>query len=579
MATHDYVIANGTGAAVRSDLNNALAAIVSNNSSSTEPGTTYAYQWWADTNANVLKIRNSSNDGWITLRELDGTMLIEDGSASSPGLAFADDTNTGIFSGGADEIGFATGGAERLKLDGTETVFNNPSNDVDFRVESNGQTHMLYINAGNDRIGIGHSSPGVTLDVNGEVRSHHTSNSQFLLEVNDVNRGGFSATTDAGVVIYGASSTNPIRFQTSGSEKARIDTDGRLLLGTTSSESFNGTPSALQIEGASDVTTRMSIFRTQNDDSASVLVFAKARNTSHAVLSSGDEIGKIEFYGADGNDTNQRAGMIVCAVDGTPGGNDMPGRLVFFTTPDGSASETERMRITNSGNVGIGTSSPSRPFHNASATCLTTGAAPQYRLNGGSGDSNDNDRAIFGLATGDNHFFSGTVAGDTVLRTTSGGKLLLGVGTEERFRIASNGRITAQVIYGTPLSGTTRDVFIEDGGQLGYISSVRDSKVNINLLSNVDWLYQLQPSSFNYKLTDQEGAYTGEVNPELEYGLIAEDVEPVAPELCFYDEVDGEQELRGVHYKKLIVPMLKALQEANAKITTLEAKVAALEAG
>ena len=147
-----------------------------------------------------------------------------------------------------------------------------------------------------------------------------------------------------------------------------------------------------------------------------------------------------------------------------------------------------------------------------------------------------------------------------------------------RFKIASNGRINAQVIYGTPLSGTTRDVYIEDGGQLGYISSVRDSKTNINLLSNVDWIYQLQPSSFNYKLTDQEGAYTGEVNPELEYGLIAEDVEPVAPELCFYDEVDGEQELRGVHYKKLIVPMLKALQAANTKITALETKVAALEA-
>ena len=57
MATHDYVIANGTGAAVRSDLNNALAAIVSNNSGSSAPSTTYAYQFWADTNANVLKIR------------------------------------------------------------------------------------------------------------------------------------------------------------------------------------------------------------------------------------------------------------------------------------------------------------------------------------------------------------------------------------------------------------------------------------------------------------------------------------------------------------------------------------------
>ena len=251
-----------------------------------------------------------------------------------------------------------------------------------------------------------------------------------------------------------------------------------------------------------------------------------------------------------------------------------------FVKNGGTAGELEYSSMVedSSGRLGLGTSSPVRDFHNANGVCLTTGAAPQYRLNGGAGDSNDNDRAIFGLATSTNHFFSGTAAGDTVLRTTSGGNLLFGTGTEERFRIAANGRVTAQVIYDTPLSGTTRDVFIEDGGQLGYISSVRDSKVNINLLSNVDWLYQLQPSSFNYKLTDQEGAYTGEVNPELEYGLIAEDVEPVAPELCFYDEVDGEQELRVVHYKKLIFPMLKALQEANTKITTLEAKVAALEA-
>ena len=118
MATHDYVIANGTGAAVRSDLNNALAAIVSNNSSSTEPGTRYAYQFWADTNNNVLKIRNSSNDGWITLRELDGTMLIEDGSGANPGLAFASDTNSGLF-GGSDVVGFSTGGTQRFKLTNT----------------------------------------------------------------------------------------------------------------------------------------------------------------------------------------------------------------------------------------------------------------------------------------------------------------------------------------------------------------------------------------------------------------------------------------------------------------------------
>ena len=55
MATHDYVIANQSGAAFRTDLNNALAAIVSNNSNASSPSTTYAYQWWADTGNNLLK--------------------------------------------------------------------------------------------------------------------------------------------------------------------------------------------------------------------------------------------------------------------------------------------------------------------------------------------------------------------------------------------------------------------------------------------------------------------------------------------------------------------------------------------
>jgi len=64
MATHDYVIANASGAAVRSDLNNALAAIVSNNSSATEPATTYSFMWWYDTTNGQLKQRNAANDDW-----------------------------------------------------------------------------------------------------------------------------------------------------------------------------------------------------------------------------------------------------------------------------------------------------------------------------------------------------------------------------------------------------------------------------------------------------------------------------------------------------------------------------------
>ena len=113
MATHDYVLDNATGANFRADLNNALAAIVSNNSSSTEPSTKYAYQWWADTNEGVLKIRNSSNDGWVTLLQLDGTLTLEDGSASAPALGFRDDLNTGIFSSAADTVDVSCGGTTR----------------------------------------------------------------------------------------------------------------------------------------------------------------------------------------------------------------------------------------------------------------------------------------------------------------------------------------------------------------------------------------------------------------------------------------------------------------------------------
>ena len=67
MATHDYVLDNQSGANFRADLNNALQAIVSNNSSASEPATMYAYQIWVDTSNNLLKIRNSSNNGWVTL--------------------------------------------------------------------------------------------------------------------------------------------------------------------------------------------------------------------------------------------------------------------------------------------------------------------------------------------------------------------------------------------------------------------------------------------------------------------------------------------------------------------------------
>lgn len=72
MAQADGVVSNGTGAAVRSDINGQLAALFTSHSGATEPATTYAYQPWADTTANLYKLRNGANNAWIELFELDG---------------------------------------------------------------------------------------------------------------------------------------------------------------------------------------------------------------------------------------------------------------------------------------------------------------------------------------------------------------------------------------------------------------------------------------------------------------------------------------------------------------------------
>jgi hypothetical protein len=92
VATHDYDIANGTGAAVRSDLNGALAAIATNNSSATAPATTYAYQWWADTTTGLLKQRNAANSAFVTIGTLASTNL---GLASLAGATFTGDVILG----------------------------------------------------------------------------------------------------------------------------------------------------------------------------------------------------------------------------------------------------------------------------------------------------------------------------------------------------------------------------------------------------------------------------------------------------------------------------------------------------
>ena len=119
MAQADGIVANGSGSAVRADINNQLAAVFTTHSGATAPATTYAYQFWADTSASELKIRNSANDGWVTLRGLDGSLNVGDGTAASPSLNFSSDTNTGFFRHSADTIGFSTNATQRMIIGGS----------------------------------------------------------------------------------------------------------------------------------------------------------------------------------------------------------------------------------------------------------------------------------------------------------------------------------------------------------------------------------------------------------------------------------------------------------------------------
>jgi hypothetical protein len=140
-------------------------------------------------------------------------------------------------------------------------------------------------------------------------------------------------------------------------------------------------------------------------------------------------------------------------------------------------------------------------------------------------------------------------------------------------RIASDGVVTMPDVYEDTVGATNRDLFIDSTGKLGYVSSIRESKTDIVTLDDVSWLSALSPVSYRYRKKNSDGTYSDEADGVTDYGLIAEDVEAVLPELCFYDQVDGEPQLRGVTYSKLITPMLRYIQQLEARIAALEERL------
>lgn len=110
MAQADGVVSNASGAAVRADINDQLAAVFTNHSGATAPATTYAYQYFVDTSANEIKIRNGANSSFISLRGTDGKVILPSGSATAPAIYFDGETNTGFYEYANDIIGIARNG-------------------------------------------------------------------------------------------------------------------------------------------------------------------------------------------------------------------------------------------------------------------------------------------------------------------------------------------------------------------------------------------------------------------------------------------------------------------------------------
>jgi hypothetical protein len=231
------------------------------------------------------------------------------------------------------------------------------------------------------RLGIGTTSPTKSLEVAAGATSGNgilvtgSSSPQILLTANS--SVSLSMQTDGAAGYLGTATNHPLILRTNNTERAQIDTSGRLLVGTSTAranifrQGTTGITPFTQIESAiNSYNNGLSVINNSASGFGAMLNLATSYSTSlnsNVIGSVNQQAGTINFLSNDGTNFVDCA-QIRADVDGTPGANDMPGRLVFSTTADGASSPTERLRITSAGNVGIGTASPSRLLHLSSAS-------------------------------------------------------------------------------------------------------------------------------------------------------------------------------------------------------------------
>ena len=236
---------------------------------------------------------------------------------------------------------------------------------------------------------------------------------------------------------------------------------------------------------------------------------------SNSVVSSGDSLGIIEFTGDDGTNFTSAA-RIQAAVDGTPGTSDMPGRLVFSTTADGASSPTERMRIDSSGNLLVGTTST---IGSATGVLQVKGAASQNAMQVQIGTNGNNGILWYNA--------SASAIGSIVVNSGS-------------------------VAYNTTSDYRLKENIAPMTGALDKVSALR-------------------PCTYTWKAT---GEHT--------QGFIAHELAEVVPDAVSGQkdavDADGNPVYQGIDTSFLVATLTAAIQEQQALITALTARIEALEA-
>jgi hypothetical protein len=437
---------------------------------------------------------------------------------SAPGSYWAGVDNLVIADSGDAGLAIKSGTGNYGTIAFTDTVsttnegyiqYDHNLNSLKFGTNS---TNALFIDS-SQRVGIGTTSVQSPLDVTATGISGTTTNDGIRIYA--ANRSQY-----ANFGYDGFNTTfSSLKFAIADAERARIDSSGRLLVGTSStSQLFSGVAlTGVQIEKSGNSATRsLALVSNASVNFPPTLSLCRSQGTSNGSVTSvasGDNLGTIRWGGADGTTAFIDAASITCEVDGTPGTNDMPGRLVFSTTADGASSPTERLRITSAGLVGIGTSSPSKKLQVDSAdfdTALfkrtnSTGSATIFLSN-----TSNHGAAIQSLGNGVGGFAIFTQTSNVIterLRIDSSGRV--GIGTT-----SPSGILTVKVGDDDGnVNSWNSNYFLVAGGDTATSHALG---FGVNTANNYSFITSLQPSTawktLKYKALDHvfEGANDAE---------------------------------------------------------------------